>query len=73
MARYHLYFLKQGMLVGSDAIEAADDREAAQLASARSDGCTVEVWNASQRVRVIAPPQPAEAAAAPPFEGKRGL
>lgn len=64
MARYHLYFLRQGMLVGSDAIDAADDREAARLASSRSDGRTVEVWNASQRVRIISPLKPAEAAEA---------
>lgn len=57
MARYHLYFLKQGMLVDSSAIEATDDREAAQLAAAQCDGRTVEVWNASRRVRVIAPPK----------------
>ena len=58
MARYHLYFLKQGMLVDSSAVEAADDREAARLAATRGVGRTVEVWNPSRRVRVIAPPKP---------------
>lgn len=55
MARYHLYYLKEGMLVGSDAIDADDDRDAARLAKARADGRTVEVWDSSRRVRVIAP------------------
>lgn len=66
MARYHLYFLKQGMLVDSTAVEAADDREAARLAAARSDGRTVEVWKASRQVRVIAPPKPVASTAPRP-------
>ena len=55
MARYHLYFLRQGMLVDSGCVEAANDREAARLAAERSDGRMVEVWNSSRRVRVVAP------------------
>ena len=55
MARYHLYFLRQGMLVGSHDIEAADDREAARIAREQGDGQVVEVWNAERRVRIIAP------------------
>lgn len=53
VARYHLYYLKQGMLVGSDAIDAADESEAEELAAERSDGRTVEVWDATRRVLVI--------------------
>ena len=55
MARYHLYFLRQGMLVGSSDIEAADDREAARIAREQGDGQVVEVWNSDRRVRIIAP------------------
>ena len=55
VARYHLYFLRQGMLVGSDHIEAADDGEAARIAREQGGGQTVEVWNDHRRVRVIAP------------------
>ena len=54
MARYHLYFMRQGMLVGSENIEAADDSEAAQIARAQGNGQLVEVWNDHQRVRVVA-------------------
>ena len=53
MARYHISYLHQGMLVGSDAVEAADESEASRLASARSDGRTVELWDATRRLRVI--------------------
>ena len=55
VARYHLYFLRQGMLVGSGHIEAADDGEAARIAREQGGGQTVEVWNDHRRVRVIAP------------------
>lgn len=55
MATYHLYFLRQGMLVGSDDIQAADDQEAARIAREHGDGQIVEVWNAARRVRVVAP------------------
>jgi hypothetical protein len=55
MAQYHLYFLRQGMLVGSDDIEASDDHEAAQIARAHGNGNMVEVWNDHQRVRIVGP------------------
>ena len=55
MARYHLYFLKQGMLVGSGNIEAADDAEATRLAREQGGGQTVEVWNDHRRIHVVAP------------------
>lgn len=55
MARYHLYFLRQGMLVGSSDIDASDDREAARIAREQGDGQVVEVWNDDRRVRVLAP------------------
>ena len=59
MARYHLYFLKHGMLVGSDNIDAADDAEAARLAREQGSGQVVEVWNDHRRIRVVAPAEPA--------------
>ena len=55
MARYHLYFLRQGMLMGSRDIEAADDREAARIAREQGDGQVVEVWSEDRRVRIVAP------------------
>jgi hypothetical protein len=58
MARYHLYFLRDNKLVGSDQIEAADDREAARIARDRGDGQVVEVWNGHRRVRTVAPARP---------------
>ena len=61
MARYHLYFLRQGMLVGSHDIDAADDREAARIAREQGDGQVVEVWSDHRRVRVVAPASAAPA------------
>ena len=55
MARYHLYFLRQGMLMGSHDIEAADDRDAARIAREQGDGQLVEIWNDTRRVRIVAP------------------
>ena len=54
MATYHLYYLRQGMLVGSDDIEAPDDGEACRIAAECCDGRTVEVWNDYSRIRVLA-------------------
>lgn len=53
MARYHLYYLRDNQLVGADEIEAADDRDAEQIAMTRSGGKTVEIWNAHKRVNVV--------------------
>ena len=55
MTQYHLYYLRQGMLIGSDNIEAADDAEAALIARKSGNGQVVEVWNDHERVRVVAP------------------
>jgi hypothetical protein len=55
MARYHLYYLQQGMLVGSGDIDAEDDNDAARIARDKGHGRTVEVWNDHERVRVVAP------------------
>jgi len=55
MAIYHLYYLKNGMLIGSDDIDAADDREAARTAAAQGQGDLVEIWNQSSRVRIVKP------------------
>jgi len=61
MADYHLYFLRQGMLVGSTNIEAEDDSEAVQIAREQGDGQLVEVWNDHRRVRVVLPARGPEA------------
>lgn len=61
MAEYHLYFLRQGMLVGSTSIEAMDDSEAARIAHEQGDGHLVEVWNDHRRVRVVTPARRPEA------------
>ena len=58
VARYHLYFLREGMLVGSGHIEAADDGEAARIAREQGGGQTVEIWNDHRRVRIVAPAAP---------------
>ena len=55
MSHYHLYFLKQGMLIGSDKIEAADDGEAARIAREQGGGELIEIWNDHRRVRVVTP------------------
>jgi hypothetical protein len=55
MADYHLYFLRDSKLVGSDHIEAGSDEEAVRIARRRGSGDAVEVWNARTRVRVVAP------------------
>lgn len=55
MATYHLYYLKRGQLIGSDDIEAGDDLEAARIAGAQGRGDLVEIWNASSRIRILAP------------------
>jgi hypothetical protein len=53
MARYHLYYLRDNLLVGSDDIEAPDDREAARIARTKGKGKLVEVWNAHRKVNVV--------------------
>ena len=55
MAQYHLYFLRDGQLVGGDRIEARDDQDAARIGLDRGEGRVVEVWNDHKRIRVIAP------------------
>jgi hypothetical protein len=55
MARYHLYFLKDRMVVGSDDIDAENNVEALRIARARADGHSVEVWNAHSLIRTIRP------------------
>jgi hypothetical protein len=53
MANYHLYFLKGGMLIGSEDIEATSDNEAARIAEERGRGEIVEVWDSDSRVRIV--------------------
>jgi hypothetical protein len=55
MADYHLYFLRDNALVGSEHIQAESDDDAVRIARQRGSGDIVEVWNAQARVRVIAP------------------
>lgn len=66
MARFHLYFLRQGMLVGSESVDATDERDAARLAREHSDGRTVELWDATRRIRIIAPSMSTEPVPARP-------
>jgi hypothetical protein len=63
MGQYHLYYLRGFALVGSDDIEAPDDRAAVRIAKQRGAGLAVEIWNSQKRVRVVAP---AKTASAPP-------
>jgi len=53
MAIFHLYYLKGGLLVGSEDIEAADDNEAARIAEDKGRGDIVEIWNSDSRVRIV--------------------
>jgi hypothetical protein len=55
VARYHLYFFENNMLLGDDRLEAADDAAAIRAAGAQGHGKVVEVWNAERRIRVLAP------------------
>jgi hypothetical protein len=55
VAHYHLYFPRQGMVVGSADIEAADDHDAERIARDSGQGQVVEVWNDHERVRILAP------------------
>lgn len=62
MAIYHLYYLKDGMLIGADDIDAAGDAEAARRAEDQGRGDIVEIWNASSRIRIVRPGGPLRAA-----------
>jgi hypothetical protein len=53
MAIYHLYYLRGGLLVGSEDIEAASDNEAARIAEDKGRGDIVEIWNTESRVRIV--------------------
>lgn len=55
MASYHLYYLRDSAVVGSDSIEADDDGEAIRLARELGEGQAVEVWNDHSRIRIVAP------------------
>ncbi len=63
MAQYHLYYLRNGQLVGADSIEARNDQDAARIGLDRCDGRVVEVWNAHMRVRVLGRPEAVGASA----------
>jgi hypothetical protein len=55
VASYHLYYLRNNAVVGSDSIDATDDDEAIRLAREHGEGQAVEVWNAHSRIRIVAP------------------
>lgn len=55
MGQYHLYYLRDGELVGADDIDAADEQEAVRIARTKGEGRVVEVWNAHSRIRILAP------------------
>jgi hypothetical protein len=55
MGSYHLYYLRNSQVVGSDDIEAPDDDAAIRLAKDQGKGDAVEVWNAHSRIRIVAP------------------
>ena len=55
MAEFHLYFLRQGMLVGATSVEADNESEAERIAREQGDGEYVEIWNDHRRVRVVSP------------------
>ena len=56
MARYHLYFFENNMLLGDDRIEAPDDAAAIRAAAGvQGKGKVVEVWDAHRRISVLAP------------------
>lgn len=61
VASYHLYYLRDHRVVGSDSIDAADDNEAVGIAREQGKGQVVEVWNAHSRIRVVAPARAAPA------------
>ena len=62
MAQYHLYYLRNGQLVGADSIEARSVKDAERIGLDRGDGRVVEIWNAHSRVRVLGRPEPVGAA-----------
>ena len=53
MARFQLYYLRHGMLVGSGDVEASDEHEAARIVQGGDGACSVEIWNDHERVRVL--------------------
>ena len=55
VARYHLYYFQDNVLVGDARIEAANDAAAIRQAREQGTGQTVEVWNAHSRIGVVAP------------------
>ena len=73
MANYHLYYLKNGMLIGSDDIAADSDDEAARIAEAQGRGDLVEIWNASTRIRIVRPASARAEAPASAFDTESPL
>lgn len=62
MASYHLYYLRNHGVVGSDSIDARDDEEAINFAREHGEGQAVEVWNDHGRIRIVAPAKAASEA-----------
>lgn len=60
MATYYLYFVAPtGRFAAREHIEAPDDEAAIALASRRSDGRAMELWEGPRRVRMFPRPDPA--------------
>ena len=55
MATYHLYFLRNGRLIGAEDVEASSDLEAVRAARLRGSSQSVEIWHDHRRVLVAAP------------------
>ena len=55
MARYHLYYLKERAVVGSDDIDAPDNLEALRIARSRARDHRVEIWNAHSLIQTLEP------------------
>lgn len=53
MAAYHLYYLRNAVIVDSDDIEAETVDAAVNFARQRGVGQMVEVWSPSQRLRIV--------------------
>lgn len=54
MANYHLYFVSEYKIIGSDRISATDDAEAFRIAGLMGDGRNVEIWNDHSRIGLVA-------------------
>lgn len=56
MSTYHLYYLRDAMMVGFDTLQAPDDAEATRIARLQGQGDVTEIWNDKGRVRIVPSP-----------------